>query len=117
MLYIGSKHAVPEVAAVYPALPLSTFWVLFWMLLAFEMSYLKLYFGMGFVALFKHKPRVYNWFSNVALLGIVVQVLFSYMNKANLIVFSFRLVSYVYSRFMRGLLQEISLWQRSTLDV
>ncbi|CAE7656615.1 unnamed protein product, partial [Symbiodinium pilosum] len=52
---------------------------------------------MGFSAANKHKPRLYAWFSNIALTGIIVQVLFAYMNKANIVVFALRLFCYVYA--------------------
>eukprot|EP00931_Biecheleriopsis_adriatica_P037069 TRINITY_DN21280_c0_g1_i1.p1 TRINITY_DN21280_c0_g1~~TRINITY_DN21280_c0_g1_i1.p1 ORF type:complete len:239 (+),score=55.34 TRINITY_DN21280_c0_g1_i1:111-827(+) len=109
MLYHGARHSIQAVAAAYQVLPKESLWMLFWIQLACEISYLKLYFCMGFSALMKHKPRLYSYFSNVALGGIVVQVLFAYMNKANIAVFALRLISYVYSRFLRGMLQHIML--------
>eukprot|EP00440_Ansanella_granifera_P025654 gb/GFBE01027859.1/.p1 GENE.gb/GFBE01027859.1/~~gb/GFBE01027859.1/.p1 ORF type:complete len:249 (+),score=46.17 gb/GFBE01027859.1/:1-747(+) len=109
MLYHGSRHSVKEVASAYQVLPVESLWMLFWLQLACELSYLKLYFCLGFSALAKHKPRMYSWFANVALGGIIVQVLFSYMNKANILVFALRLFSYVYARFMKGMLHQIML--------
>eukprot|EP00933_Yihiella_yeosuensis_P041815 TRINITY_DN36216_c0_g1_i4.p1 TRINITY_DN36216_c0_g1~~TRINITY_DN36216_c0_g1_i4.p1 ORF type:complete len:266 (-),score=30.31 TRINITY_DN36216_c0_g1_i4:129-926(-) len=109
LLYHSAHHSVNEVSSVYKVLPLSSLWLIFWMLFALEMSYLKLYFWMGFTALLKHKPKMYSWFGNIALIGIVFQVFFSYMNRANLVVFALRLVCYIYARFMRSLLQTMQL--------
>eukprot|EP00930_Biecheleria_cincta_P057307 TRINITY_DN43275_c0_g1_i1.p1 TRINITY_DN43275_c0_g1~~TRINITY_DN43275_c0_g1_i1.p1 ORF type:complete len:248 (+),score=38.00 TRINITY_DN43275_c0_g1_i1:86-829(+) len=109
MLYHGARHSIREVAAVYQAVPVSSLWILFWVQLGCELSYLKLYFGMALTAVMKHKPRMYSWFANIALGGIVVQVLFSYMNRANIVVFALRLFCYVYARFMRSMLQQIML--------
>mmetsp|Transcript_6095 Transcript_6095/g.11154 ORF Transcript_6095/g.11154 Transcript_6095/m.11154 type:complete len:241 (-) Transcript_6095:61-783(-) len=113
----SSRHSVHEVAAVYQALPLQSLWTIFWAQLGFQLAYLKLYFGMGFSAANKHKPRLYAWFSNVALTGIVVQVLFAYMNKANIVIFALRLFCYVYSRFMKGLLHQLAQYPPMELDV
>ncbi|CAE7188313.1 unnamed protein product [Symbiodinium sp. CCMP2456] len=112
-----SRHSVQEVASAYQALPLQTLWTLFWAQLGFQLAYLKLYFCMGFSAANKHKPRLYAWFSNVALTGIVVQVLFAYMNKANIVVFALRLFCYVYARFMKGMLHQLLLNPPAELDV
>lgn len=117
MLYHGARHSIREVAAVYSAVPVSSLWILFWLQLGCEISYLKIYFGMAFTAVMKHKPRTYAWFANVALGGIIVQVLFSYMNKANILVFALRLFSYVYARFMRSMLQQIMLRPPPAIDV
>ncbi|CAJ1361530.1 unnamed protein product [Effrenium voratum] len=116
LLCRAARHSVFEVAAAYRALPLESLWTLFWAQLAMQMAYLKLYFCTGFTAAHKHKPRLYAWFSNVALSGIVIQVLFSYMNKANILVFALRLFSYVYARFLRSMLLQIAMHARD-LDV
>eukprot|EP00913_Durusdinium_trenchii_P034708 g32470.t1 len=90
LLCHASRHSIHEVALAYEVIPLESLWSLFWVQLAVQMGYLKLYFCVAFSAVSKHKPRLYGWFSNVALGGIIIQVLFSYMNKSNIFVFSLR---------------------------
>mmetsp|Transcript_104782 Transcript_104782/g.223953 ORF Transcript_104782/g.223953 Transcript_104782/m.223953 type:complete len:212 (-) Transcript_104782:55-690(-) len=102
-------HSVQEVSRLYKTLSLSTLRYIFWGLFACEISYYKVYYGLGFTALYKNRPRFYHWFTNVALAGILIQVLFAYMNKLNLLVFVLRLASYVYAKFMRFKLQRMAL--------
>jgi len=117
LLYHGARHSIQEVFEAYQVLPIQSLWLLFWIQFFCEVSYLKLYFCMGFTAVVKHKPRVYSWFSNLALVGIIVQVFFSYMNKSNLLVFAFRLSSFVYARFMRGMLDQLFLMRSDFTNV
>ena len=117
LLCHASRHSIHEVAMVYEVLPLESLWSLFWVQLAMQIAYLKLYFGVGFSAVSKHKPRLYGWFSNVALGGIIIQVLFSYMNKSNIFVFSLRLFCYVYARFLRSVLLQIALQPPETSEM
>jgi len=94
---------------LYTNLPHSALWRIFWVLFVCEMSYVKLYYGLGFTAIYKNRPRLYTWFTNVALAGIVGQVLFAYMNAFNLLIFLLRLASYVYAKFMRSQLERAAL--------
>lgn len=117
LLCHASRHSIHEVAMAYEALPLESLWSLFWVQLCLQIGYLKLYFCVGFSAVSKHKPRIYGFFSNVALGGIVIQVLFSYMNKSNIFVFALRLFCYVYARFLRSALLQLALQPQPDLDV
>mmetsp|Transcript_78236 Transcript_78236/g.242573 ORF Transcript_78236/g.242573 Transcript_78236/m.242573 type:complete len:205 (-) Transcript_78236:43-657(-) len=109
LLLSVAKHSVEAVSLLYANIPNATLWSIFWGLFACEISYIKVYYGLGFVALAKGQPRVYHWFTNISILGIVVQVLFAYMNKFNLLIFLMRLSSYVYAKFMRIQLERASL--------
>mmetsp|Transcript_123894 Transcript_123894/g.361829 ORF Transcript_123894/g.361829 Transcript_123894/m.361829 type:complete len:205 (+) Transcript_123894:87-701(+) len=109
LLLSVAKRSVEEVSQLYTNIPLRTLWSIFWGLFVCEVSYIKIYYGLGFVAVVRSKPRVYNWFTNVAIVGIVVQVLFAYMNGFNLMIFLMRLASFVYAKFMRIQLERASL--------
>lgn len=104
-----AEYSIREVALVYHSLTLYNLWVIFWTLFAMEVGYMMIYYTLGAMAIWRGKPKLYHSFSIVALAGILGQVLLAYMNKFNLLIFFLRLMAYVYSKFLRNLLQSILL--------
>lgn len=104
-----ASYAVHEVAHVYHSLSIHTLWVILGVMWIGEICFCATYYSMGFLSVWATKPHYYEWFSRVALVGIFGQVLLAYMNKFNILVFFLRLLSYIYSKFLRNLLQSMSL--------
>jgi len=104
-----AKYAVHEVAHVYQSLSMHTLWMIVGVMWFGELSYCAVYYSMGFLAVWATKPYYYQWFASIALVGIFGQVLLAYMNKFNILVFFLRLLSYIYAKFLRNLLQSMSL--------
>lgn len=104
-----ASYSVHEVAHVYQTLSIHTLWVISSVLWISEITYCAVYYSMGFVAVWSTKPHYYAWFASVALVGIFGQVLLAYMNKFNILVFFLRLLSYIYAKFLRNLLQSMNL--------
>jgi len=104
-----AEYSVREVSLVYHSLTLHGLWVIFWTLFALEVCYMMVYYGVGALAIWKGRPKLYHGFAVVALAGILGQVLLAYMNKFNLLIFFLRLMAYVYAKFLRNLLQSMLL--------
>mmetsp|Transcript_33252 Transcript_33252/g.72578 ORF Transcript_33252/g.72578 Transcript_33252/m.72578 type:complete len:196 (-) Transcript_33252:114-701(-) len=104
-----------ELSLIYPSV---AHWVLvefYWMAFVGECVYCCLYFGLGVLAAFKGKPKLYHRFSAVALIGTLGQLPLAYLNRFNLLVFFLRFISYAYARFQWNLLQGIGLLREEFL--
>eukprot|EP00919_Chromeraceae_sp_WS-2016_P018135 GHVR01043097.1.p1 GENE.GHVR01043097.1~~GHVR01043097.1.p1 ORF type:complete len:290 (+),score=77.83 GHVR01043097.1:125-994(+) len=104
-----SSYSVREVSIVYPNLSSRHVWIIFTLCLTLEIIYVFSFYLFGFMALILQKPSWFKGFSRVALFGIFSQVLLAYMNKFNMLIFFLRLISYLYSKFLRNLLQAMQL--------
>lgn len=111
-----AEYSVHEVSLVYHQLSLRTLWLIFGSLFATEITYFCIYYGLGFWAIWSNKRRVYRWFANAALVGILGQVMLAYMNKFNLLVFFLRLMAYVYAKFLRNLLHSLDVFLPVVVD-
>lgn len=107
-VYYG-RFAVRQLSLVYHAASMHTLWMMFWGLYLVEMLYVMSYYMAGVSALWRGKPQLYQWFADVALVGLAWQVVMAYMNKFNLLVFILRMLAYVYARFMRNMVRSLSL--------
>lgn len=112
-----ARHSVQEVALIYDALPIQSLWYIFWGMLACEISYLKVYYGFAFMAISRDRVRAYRWFVHAALVGVLGQVLFAYMNKFNVLLLLMRLGSYVYAKILQKRLEFMRLSAVSTDSV
>ncbi|CEM14801.1 unnamed protein product [Vitrella brassicaformis CCMP3155] len=104
------NYTVREVAIIYHGvLSLQTLWTIFWVMFAIESAYEVAFYATGFWAVISDRPSAYQWFSQIALFGILGQVVLAYMNKFNLLIFFFRLMAYIYAKFLRNLRQSLAL--------
>lgn len=104
-----AEPAVQRVAAGYPQVQGPLLWRLFWGMALCDLAYLAVYYGLG-LSLFVHSSEVkYQRFAQVALLGVVVQVLVVYMSRLNILAFFCRLVCYAYARILRKLQGSLDL--------
>jgi len=103
------EDAIFELSLIYPALSISVLTVLYWLAFVGESIYSFAFFGLGVLAAFKSKPRLYQRFSTVALIGTLGQLPLAYLNRFNLLIFFLRFISYAYARFQWNLLHGIGL--------
>eukprot|EP00747_Dinoflagellata_sp_TGD_P162196 gnl/TRDRNA2_/TRDRNA2_179531_c0_seq1.p1 gnl/TRDRNA2_/TRDRNA2_179531_c0~~gnl/TRDRNA2_/TRDRNA2_179531_c0_seq1.p1 ORF type:complete len:207 (+),score=31.49 gnl/TRDRNA2_/TRDRNA2_179531_c0_seq1:127-747(+) len=101
--------AIFELALIYPSLEKSMISVMYWLAFIGESVFCFSYFCLGVLAACKSKPRLYQRFSMVALIGTLGQLPLAYLNRFNLLVFFLRFIAYAYSRFQWNLLQGIVL--------
>mmetsp|Transcript_68153 Transcript_68153/g.210870 ORF Transcript_68153/g.210870 Transcript_68153/m.210870 type:complete len:203 (+) Transcript_68153:159-767(+) len=103
------EDAIFELSLMYPILHPGAIRVLYWLAFVGEAVYSCAFFGLGVVAAFKSKPRLYQRFSTVALIGTLGQLPLAYLNRFNLLIFFLRFISYAYARFQWNLLHGIGL--------
>jgi len=68
-----------------------------------------LFFVMGFFAYVSKQRRSYSWFSTVACIALVWQVVLSCVDKLSLLLFLARLACFTHSRFMGDLMDDITV--------
>lgn len=103
------KHALQEVEAIYPHADPQHLMAALWTLFVCEVLFGVVYYSLGAVALYTNKPRHYKYFAGCCLIGILGQVLMAYMNKFNLVIFFMRLLTYIYSKFLRSIALHMQL--------
>mmetsp|Transcript_67571 Transcript_67571/g.197758 ORF Transcript_67571/g.197758 Transcript_67571/m.197758 type:complete len:199 (-) Transcript_67571:92-688(-) len=103
------EDAIFELSLIYPALSVTVIRVMYWLAFVGEVIYSIAFFGLGILAAFKSKPRLYQRFSTVALIGTLGQLPLAYLNRFNLLIFFLRFISYAYARFQWNLLHGIGL--------
>eukprot|EP00397_Hematodinium_sp_SG-2012_P057434 GEMP01071793.1.p1 GENE.GEMP01071793.1~~GEMP01071793.1.p1 ORF type:complete len:156 (+),score=16.17 GEMP01071793.1:414-881(+) len=109
MYILYAQYSVHEVAMVYHSLSEYTLWIIFWTLFVLELIYCVVYYAVGFTAVWLMRPKLFQWFAHIALVGILGQVILAYMNKFNLLIFFLRLMAYIYAKFLRNLLLSLYL--------
>mmetsp|Transcript_19383 Transcript_19383/g.45463 ORF Transcript_19383/g.45463 Transcript_19383/m.45463 type:complete len:195 (-) Transcript_19383:166-750(-) len=109
-MHIKYRHdAIFELSLIYPAISTAILRTLFWLAFVGEVVYSFAFLGLGVLAAFKGKPRLYQRFSTVALIGTLGQLPLAYLNRFNLLIFFLRFISYAYARFHWNLLYGIGL--------
>lgn len=103
------EEAIFELSLIYPSLSTGVIKVLYWLACVGELVYCLIYFGLGVIAACRSKPRYYQRFSTVALIGTLGQLPLAYLNRFNLLIFFLRFIAYAYARFHWNLLQGIGL--------
>jgi len=86
-------------------------WTFTW---AFACSWIDLlvcllFFMAGFFAYVSKQRRAYTWFSTIACVALVWQVLLSCVDKLSLILFLVRLACFTHARFMGDLMDDIAV--------
>lgn len=104
-----SEEAIFELTLIYPSLAPGVIKFLYWLACVGESGYCTIYFGLGVLAACQSKPRHYQRFSTVALIGTLGQLPLAYLNRFNLLIFFLRFIAYAYARFHWNLLQGIGL--------
>mmetsp|Transcript_76948 Transcript_76948/g.174007 ORF Transcript_76948/g.174007 Transcript_76948/m.174007 type:complete len:196 (+) Transcript_76948:165-752(+) len=103
------EDAVFELHLIYPSVSRPVLRVFYWTAFVGESTFSCALFALGIIAAFRSKPRLYQRFSTVALVGTLGQLPLAYLNRFNLLIFFLRFIAYAYSRFHWNLLHAISL--------
>lgn len=102
------EDAVFELSLIYPSLSLGVLHGIYMLAFCGEAIYCCVYFSMGMMAACRSKPRLYQRFAAVALIGTLGQLPLAYLNRFNLLIFFLRFIAYAYARFQWNLLQGIN---------
>lgn len=78
--------------------------VVFWALLGTSAIFSGAYYIMAAVAAWERRTAYMRIFSDIAMIGILGQVLFAYINRFNVILFFLRFVVFAHSRFLLSIL-------------
>lgn len=103
------EDAIFELTLIYPSFSVAVLRFMYWFAFVGEIVYSIAFFTLGVLAAFKSKPRLYQRFSTVALIGTLGQLPLAYLNRFNLLIFFLRFISYAYARFQWNLLHGIGL--------
>mmetsp|Transcript_91707 Transcript_91707/g.296703 ORF Transcript_91707/g.296703 Transcript_91707/m.296703 type:complete len:196 (-) Transcript_91707:99-686(-) len=103
------EDAIFELELIYPGVDPRVLGSLYWSAIFAECAYLGAFLFLGVIAAFRGKPRLYQRFSIVALVGTLGQLPLAYLNRFNLLTFFLRFISYAYGRFQWNLLYGIGL--------
>jgi len=103
------QEAIFELSLIYPSLSIPVIKFMYWLACAGEVAYCIAYFALGVLAACRSKPRFYQRFSTLSLIGTLGQLPLAYLNRFNLLIFFLRFIAYAYARFHWNLLQGIHL--------
>ncbi|CAD7950924.1 unnamed protein product [Amoebophrya sp. A25] len=79
--------------------------VAFWLRLVYTVGY----YAFAAIVVTTRKPDAFKCFASYSLVGIVLELGVTYLNKFNLVVFFLRLLSYLYSKFLRSVAQHMAV--------
>ena len=109
-LYVmHSNISIAELEVVYGAEKKDSLTIMFWVLFGIEVSFACAYYTVAVVCIYEHKASYYKVFATMCLVGILGQVMLAYINKFNLLIFFLRLLSYIYSKFLKSLTTNMQL--------
>mmetsp|Transcript_6373 Transcript_6373/g.15765 ORF Transcript_6373/g.15765 Transcript_6373/m.15765 type:complete len:201 (+) Transcript_6373:242-844(+) len=103
------EDAIFELSLIYLSVPPPVLRTLYWFAIFAECLYTGAFLTLGVMAAFRGKPKLYQRFSAVALVGTLGQLPLAYLNRFNLLIFFLRFISYAYGCFQRNLLYGIGL--------
>ena len=70
------------------------------------------YYILGFIASAKKNLNLLNYFASFALFGLILEIILTYINKFNFVIFFFRILAYIYAKFLGHLLLNLLLLPR-----
>ena len=76
----------------------------FWVIMGVAVVFALTYFACAATAVWERRSRWMKIFSDMAMIGIIGQVLFAYINRFNLILFCLRFLVFAHSRFLLSIL-------------
>jgi len=82
---------------------------LLWAVLVLQVLYNVVYYLTAGIAIWTQRPKHYRLLANVGMYGIVMLVLFAYVDKFNLLLFFLHLLTFIYARFLQGLTSSLLL--------
>ena len=78
--------------------------VVFWIIVGTATAFAAVYYVVAATAVWDRRPGTMKLFSDVAIAGILGQILFAYINRFNLILFFLRFIVFAHSRFLHSIL-------------
>ncbi len=85
-------------------MPAETAEVTFWCMVGIAIAFAAVHYVIAAISIWERKARWMKIFSETAMIGILAQVMFAYVNRFNLILFFLRFVVFAHSRFLLGIL-------------
>ncbi len=101
------KHkgdTVHEILKTYPFMAVETAQVVFWCMVGTAIAFAAVHYVVAVIAVWERRSRWMKIFSETAMIGILAQVMFAYINRFNLILFFLRFIVFAHSRFLLGIL-------------
>jgi hypothetical protein len=83
--------------------------LLFWGVLAFFLVFDSVYYCLGIYSAISMRLKLMSIFSYVCIVGVGCQMMAVYLHKFNFLLLFFRLIIYIYSRYMVSLISSILL--------
>eukprot|EP00916_Digyalum_oweni_P015152 GHVL01024725.1.p1 GENE.GHVL01024725.1~~GHVL01024725.1.p1 ORF type:complete len:216 (+),score=19.90 GHVL01024725.1:74-721(+) len=105
-----AKYVFKEISDVYPTFQYDQLMIIGSILLMTDIIYCIIFYTIGLVSVYSNRIRLYDAFSQFAILGVLVQLLLAYIGKFNFLIFLLRLMSYFYGKFLRNVLVALTLF-------
>lgn len=101
------KHregTLKEIARAYPFITDEHVGIMFWLTVGIATVFAAFYYVVACFAVYERRSMYMRVFSDLAMIGILGQVMFAYINRFNLILFFLRFIVFSYSRFLLSIL-------------
>ena len=97
------EDTVAEIGKVYPFL--SQYGdICFWIIMSITILFECIYYISGGLAVWERRSVYMRVFTDIAIVGIIGQIFFAYINRFNLIIFFLRFVIFTHARFLFAIL-------------
>jgi len=104
LLMKHKESTVQELMRAYPFLTDQGALITFWVLIGGATIFAAIYYVVAASAVWERRPVAMKLFSDIAIAGILGQIIFAYINRFNLILFFLRFLVFAYSRFLHSIL-------------
>lgn len=106
---VSIDSSVSEFVAMYGIPHRSIGNAVFWAVLTAEISYDLVYFSVAALATFDKSPKHYHTLASTLLVGLMILLVFAYVDKFNFPMFFLRILAYIYARYLQGLASGLML--------
>ena len=93
-----------EIRRAYPFLDDRASLMVFWVLMSFATAFAAVYYIMAVICVWERRSIYMKAFSDIAIFGIIGQIIFAYINRFNMILFFLRFTVFAHSRFLFAIL-------------
>lgn len=73
------------------------------------LAFFIIYYFIAYLCITRSRKSFYKQFAIVSCFGIGLEVSLTYVNKFNLVIFFLRLLTYIYSKFIRGMISNMNI--------
>ncbi len=78
--------------------------ILFWVIISAGFAFAAVYYTSAVLAVWDRRASYMKLFSDVAIVGVLGQVMYAYINRFNLVIFFLRFIIFAHSRFLHAIL-------------